>query len=185
MLRVFVIRSHHGGGGYFLKGKFRAYLDRLRENLQLLDEAVENAQATSKAKQKDSRAALQWMKMLRDLVELREGTLLEIKAHLLGRDETGAVTEPPNQYDSNPEVMFERDFQRFLEPWNESDLKLECEDCGVESEQVSSRAVQIQAPGQLFAETENHDLCDDCYEKRTSADEETPDQARHAVSVES
>lgn len=150
-----------------MKGrKFTGYLDRLRENLELLDGGIENAEAMSKGKRKDARMALQWMKMLRDLVELRNVALLEVKAHLSGRDQTGAIREPPDQYDSNPEVMFERDFRTFLEPWRESDLKLQCEDCCVESEQVYSRSVEVQVLGQLFPDSEQHDLCPKCYEKR-------------------
>lgn len=36
---------------------------------------------------------MQWAKTLRDLVELRNSTLANIKAHMLGRDETGVITE--------------------------------------------------------------------------------------------
>ena len=58
--------------------------------------------------------ALQWAKTLRDLVELRNATLLNVTAHLLGRDDTGAIVEPPDHYDSDPEIMSERDVQTFL-----------------------------------------------------------------------
>lgn len=46
----------------------------------------------------DNRIALQWAKTLRDLVELHDTTLANIKVHLLGRDETGAANEPPGLY---------------------------------------------------------------------------------------
>lgn len=87
------------------------YLDRLRENLVLVDEGIERARGMGGV---DGREALQWAKLLRDLVEQRTLVLTEVKAHLLGRDESGAVRPPPNCYDGNPEVMFERDFRNFL-----------------------------------------------------------------------
>ena len=146
------------------------YLDRLGENLDVLDESIANARAMSKAKKSgDSRTALQWAKTLRDLVELRDRTLTNFKAHILGRDETGTVTEPPDFYDSDPEVMFERDFKRFLAPWTRDDLKLECEDCGLVSEQVSPHYFpEILDPRTVdtIAETETADLCAKCYAKR-------------------
>jgi len=48
--------------------KFKGYLDRLRENVESLDEAIETAKANSKKRGRD---ALQWAKTLRDLIELR------------------------------------------------------------------------------------------------------------------
>jgi hypothetical protein len=149
----------------------------LRENLEVLDEAVANARKMSKPARKgaDKAAALQWAKTLRDLVEVRNATLLNIKAHILGRDETGAVNDPANVYSRNGEVMFERNFRRLLQPWTLEDLKLKCEDCGVESEDVFSRSFEKQVPlgigDMMTTETEHHDLCSRCYEKRTAKDE--------------
>jgi hypothetical protein len=40
------------------------------------------------------------------------------------------------RYASDEQFSFEREFQNFLEPWTRQDLKLKCEDCGVESEEV-------------------------------------------------
>jgi hypothetical protein len=131
----------------------------LRENVEALDEAIETARAMSKSKKgSDSRTRLQWAKTLRDLVELRNTTLGNIKVHLLGRDETGAATEPPDNYDGNEQIMFEREFQTFLAPWTREDLKLKCVDCGCESEEVSDRFVK--------GEGDHMDLCPACYAKR-------------------
>jgi hypothetical protein len=70
----------------------------------------------------DKTAALQWARTLRDLLELRNTTLGNIKVHLLGRDKGGAPCEPPDVYDDNSEVEFERDFQMFLRSWTQDDL---------------------------------------------------------------
>ena len=127
----------------------------MRENLQTVDEQIANARVMSKRK---DATALQWSKTLRDLVELRNVQLDKIKAHLLGRDETGAVVEPENFWDENPDVEFERLFKRQLGPWTIDDLKLECADCHEKSEDVSNRDLP----------DENRDLCEKCYSKRTS-----------------
>lgn len=42
-------KRHVPEGGIFLT-KFKRYLDRLRENVDVLDEAIANAQAMSKAR---------------------------------------------------------------------------------------------------------------------------------------
>jgi hypothetical protein len=110
----------------------------------------------------DARVALQWAKTLRDFVELRSATLLNVTAHLLGRDDTGAIVEPPDHYDSDPEFMFERDVQTFLASWSPQGLKLKCEDCGVMSEEVHQR----QFPHPYPQETEHFCLCEKCYKKR-------------------
>ena len=142
--------------------KLKGYLDRLRENLVTLDEQIENARKMSKVKTKGDKAvALQYVKTLRDLVELRSKTLLEIKAHLLGREETGSVNEPPDVYNGNNEVEFERAFKTFMAPWTREDLKLKCADCGLESEEVSTRQIQHK-----FDPDDYFDLCIGCYEKR-------------------
>jgi hypothetical protein len=157
-----------------LTGKVNGYLDHLRENLETLDEQIVNARKMSKKRGKDSNA-LQWAKTLRDLVELRETTLANIKVHMLGRDETGAATEPADYYSGNSEVMFERDFKAVLKPWTQQDLKLECEDCGKESEEVSTR----QFPREYQAD-ECFDLCDRCYEKRTAKDTDESEERSEA-----
>jgi hypothetical protein len=152
--------------------KLHGYLDRLRENLEILDEAVVNAQKMARPKKKGDVSSVQSLKILRDLIELRNATLVEIKAHLLGRNETGALKEPPDYYNGNPEVMFERDFKKFLEPWQESDLSLQCEDCKQVSKDIESRCLTIKMSSELpsilpdYERTEYHDLCPKCYEKR-------------------
>ena len=161
-------RAPGGGGGYIFLTKFKGYLDGLRENVEVLDEAIANARAMSKARKgSDNRVALQWAKTLRDLVELRNTTLSNIKVHLLGRDETGSAIEPADYYDGKSEVMFERDFQTFLAPWTREDLKLKCEDCGTLSDEVSTRAGRYQ-------DEKDRELCDKCYEKRTAKEPESP-----------
>jgi hypothetical protein len=150
------------------KKRFRGYLDRLRENLDVLDEQIENARALSKKKPKrgasdqDSR---QQTKVLRDLIELRNETLDRIKAHLLGRDQTGAIVEPEDAWDHNQQVEFERYFKNQLSPWTENDLKMKCEDCGVESEEVSA------CDFEQGDKDETYDLCDKCHVKRQTANE--------------
>jgi hypothetical protein len=147
----------------------------LRENLEAVDEQIENARVMSGKKPRkgaNSREALQWAKILRDLVEVRNQTLTEIKAHLLGRDQTGAITQPSDHYTGNPEIMFERDFQKFLNPWRQSDLNLECEDCGVENQEVETRRFNHTTKDELGFETTEHeyvDLCGKCYEKRLAS----------------
>ena len=134
----------------------------MRENVESLDEAIATAQIMSKKKGKDANA-LQWAKTLRDLIELRNTTLGNIKVHLLGRDESGAAIEPPDHedYDGDHLIMFEREFQAFLSPWSQEDLKLKCEDCGVESQEVSMRRFYRAYVSDVYAR-----LCPDCYRKR-------------------
>lgn len=153
--------------------EFRGYLDRLRENVEVLDEAIANARVMSKKNGKDANA-LQWTKTLRDLVELRNATLASIKVHLLGRHETGSMNEPGDVYAGNEEVEFERAFQRFLSPWTLDDLKLRCEDCGQVSDNVSNRIFDARWFGSKLLPTEYHNLCPDCYCKRkANLDEDT------------
>lgn len=153
------------------------YLDRLSQNIRILDEAVGNAQRIARPKKKGVVPNVQALKILRDLIELRNATLLETKAHLLGRDQTGAIREPADYYKADAQVMYERDFQRFLEPWQKSDLKLECEDCGVENEEVESRPLTTTVPSKYpnilpdEQETEYHNLCAKCYEKRITTNQ--------------
>ena len=169
-----------GGGSLFLAARKRVgYLDRLRQNLEILDEEIGKVQSMRKAKRgSEDRAALQWAKLLRDLVEQRTSTLTEIKAHLLGRDQSGAVKDPPDHYVSHSQIVFERDFRNFLEPWKESDLRIRCESCGVRSEDVFSRAFSRQVPvlpnsAVMIPETEYLDLCPECYEKRRQQEGQT------------
>ena len=177
-----------GRGYIFLTGKklIHGYLDRHRENLDTLDEQIANARKMSKPGRKgaDKVAALQWAKTLRDLVELRNTTLEKIKAHMLGRDETGSVTEPADFYDGNSEVMFERDFRGLLAPWTREHLKLKCEDCGAESEGVISRSFKKQVPfgvgDVMITETEHHDLCSRCYAKRAAKDTDESEESSEA-----
>jgi len=137
----------------------------LRENVLVLDEQIAVARKMSKPKGKADKAlALQWAKTLRDLVELRNTTLGNIKMHLLGRAETGAATEPPDAYSENTQVEFERYFRNQLSPWTQDDLKLECEDCGLKSEGVSNRHFSHSYP----EPDEDFDLCGKCYDKRAT-----------------
>jgi hypothetical protein len=150
--------------------KFRGYLDRLRENLEVLDESIASARKPAKGeKAGDKRARL---KLVRDLVELRSATLGNIKVHLLGRDETGAPNEPDDIWESHAEVEFERYFRNQFSPWTESSLKLTCEDCGVQSEEVSDHYVE--------KERRHLDLCEECYAKRTQSPDAETDEARTA-----
>ena len=96
-----------------------------------------------------------------DLIELRNVQLDKIKGHLLGRDETGAVTEPENYWDENQQVEFERYFKNQLAPWTLEDLKLECEDCHEESEDVTYYTYDGEI--NMYA-----DLCEKCHNKRIS-----------------
>jgi len=161
--------------------KLNGYLDRLRENVATLDETLALARKMGKSKKAGDRpAAIQALKLIRDLAEVRNATLLSIKAHILGRDETGSVKEPANVYSGNAEVMFERDFKRLLEPWTLEDLKLECEDCGVTSEKVSTRTL---VTGEFSSE--NGDLCDRCYAKRTAKDAHQPKEDSEASAIDS
>jgi hypothetical protein len=154
----------------FFLGKIKGHLSRLAENLEVLDEAIATARKMSKPagrKAVDKAAALQWTKTLRDLVEVRNSTLLNIKAHLLGRDETGTPNEPADVYDegSRPQVEYERYFRSELAPWSLQDLKLKCQDCGVESEDVSGRQGH-------YSNQKDLDLCAGCLEKRQAKGEE-------------
>jgi uncharacterized small protein (DUF1192 family) len=176
-----------GEGGISLTSKklLNGYLDQLRENVATLDEALALARKMGKStKGGDPHAAIQALKLIRDLAEVRNATLLSIKAHILGRDETGTVKEPANVYSGNAEVMFERDFKRLLEPWTLEDLKLECEDCGAESEDVKSRSFEKQVPfgvgDMMTTETERRDLCSRCYEKRTAKDMDESEEESEA-----
>jgi hypothetical protein len=155
--------------------KFRSYLDRLREDLEVLDETIATARKMSKPKgkaDKETRAlALQWAKTLRDLIERRETTLAAIKVHLLGRNETGSPNEPQDCWNENPEVMYERWFREQMSPWTLDDLKLRCEDCGIESEDVENHMFHEIRDRHYVAlvEQESANLCPRCVQKREAA----------------
>jgi hypothetical protein len=146
------------------KKLLRGYLDRLRENLDTLDEEIENARVMSKSKKSGERQiALQWAKTLRDLVEMRNVTLEKIKVHLLGRNENGVANEPSDCWDGNSDVMYERYFKQQMRPWTLDDLKLTCEDCGRCNEDVATRRFPA---AEYYLDDEYAGLCSRCYEKR-------------------
>lgn len=147
--------------------ELHGFLDHLRENLEILDEQIENAQAMSKEK---GTGALQWAKTLRDLIQLRNETLDKIKSHLLGRDETGTVKEPLGFHSSqtHPLTLFERQVRNFLAtPWTVEGLKIKCEKCGVESETTQTRHYERYTVSKDYSyiQRKPEDLCDPCYEK--------------------
>jgi len=126
------------------------YLDRTRKTLEALDESIETVRCGPKGeKPAEQRARL---KLLRDLIEHQTVILEGLKGHLLGRSVVGTVNEPPDHYGGNPQIEFERYFRNMLAPWTEDDLKLRCEDCGIKSEEVSTR--------------DHVDLCGKCHAKR-------------------
>ena len=154
------------------------FLDRLRENLETLDEQVALARKNSKGK-----GGLQWAKLTRDLIEQRNLTLDRIKAHLLGRTEVGNIKEPKDYYGSNPEVEFERTFQTFLSPWIRKDLRLPCTNCGKESEDVTQRQLVVGKDAWGNDETKYSDLCRKCFNKLQSQfDKEILEQAEEVQS---
>jgi hypothetical protein len=150
------------------------YLDRTRRNIHALDESIEDVRKVPKGeKPVDKRARL---KLLRDLVELQNSTLVAVKTHLLGRDETGAANEPPDHWEGNDQIEFERYFKNQLSPWTLQDLKLKCVDCGVKNEDVSERYIPEEQDEHynVTKESERVDLCPACLKKRSIKDiEET------------
>jgi hypothetical protein len=140
----------------------------LRRNVQNIDAAISEVQKAPKGeKPAEKRARL---KMLRDPTELQNSTLMTVKTHLLGRDQTGAPNEPPDVYSGNSQIEFERYFKNMLSPWSPEDLKLECEDCGRKSEEVRNRHFPEEYDGlREVKAAENIDLCDKCYAKRLDA----------------
>ena len=164
---VFCVVLVGGRGTYFLTEKFLGFLDRLRENLEILDSTIAHARKMSE--EAENTKAIQWTKTLRDLIELRNATLEKVKAHLLGKDETGSTVEPVGHYSGHPEVMFEREFQRFLAPWHESNLNLKCKDCGVENQEVKTRQLTRTGTNEFGLELPmayDVDLCEKCCTKR-------------------
>jgi hypothetical protein len=112
------------------------FLDHARLTLQVLDQSIADAQQMSQAKTgrgHDNESRLEWTRELRNLLELRNSTMTEIKHHMLGRDyETGQFSEPEDVW------QFERDFHKYVtsEPWTQDDLELECEECHKSSLEV-------------------------------------------------
>jgi hypothetical protein len=80
----------------------------MRRNISSLDESIEAVRKAPEGEKAAEKKAK--LKLLRDLVELQNGTLLAVKTHLLGRGETGTPVEPEDYYSKNPEVEFERAF---------------------------------------------------------------------------
>lgn len=137
----------------------------MRDSLVALDEAIENAKTMGNESKN-----LQWSKQLLNLIQLRDVMLTEIKGHLLGRDETGAVTEPPGVWEGSPQVEYERFFNSQLREWSFEDLKLTCELCGKSSTEVRtfhSPAV-VNANFEELKAAEDHHFCPECSEKRAS-----------------
>lgn len=63
----------------------------------------------------------------------------------------------------------EQYFKSQLSPWIGDDLKLKCEDCYVESEDVTThRFDDYYDENRNYVSPEIADLCEKCYEKRTS-----------------
>ena len=58
-----------------------------------------------------------------------------------------------------------------LAPWHESDLKLKCEHCHLESEDVSTNLPHDHDPDEYV------DLCEKCYGKRATESSEKSDDA--------
>jgi hypothetical protein len=154
------------------------YLDKLRRNIEALDESIESTRKAPEGEKAAERRAR--LKLLRDLIELENSTLTAIKTHLLGRDETGAPSEPPAMWDYNSQVMFERSFKGSLGPWTLDDLKLKCEDCGVESEAVSHHDFQEIRGSHynMLVKAEHGDLCPQCVEKRRAARRQKLEEAK-------
>jgi hypothetical protein len=60
--------------------------------------------------------------------------------------------------------------QRFLSPWSQERLELECEDCGESSQEVSSRYFSSR-----FGPDERCDLWEKCYAKREAKEPKEED----------
>lgn len=100
------------------------------------------------------------------LLELYDLQLETIKRHIYGSSAPGAGSEPGEE--TNGLIVFERDFQHLVqERWGPDDLKLECEDCGIISEDVYNRNFPGEWVGNELTDDEELELCDKCYEKRT------------------
>ena len=93
---------------------------------RILDEAIADAWTNGKKKGKDGNS-LQWSKQFLNLIQERNATLLVVKTHLLGRDETAPI-ESNDAFEGNDDAaLFEREFKNFLSyHWTTEGLKLEC-----------------------------------------------------------
>ena len=154
------------------------YLDKLRRNVEALDESIETTRRAPDGEKVAERRAR--LKLLRDLIELENATLTAVKTHLLGRDETGAPNEPNDTWDYNSQVMFERSFHYFLTPWTLDLLELKCEDCGIESENVGHHRfgeIRDRLYNVLSAQ-QDLNLCPECYEKRAAAWHQIAERAK-------
>jgi len=155
------------------------FLDRLRENLETLDDQITLAEKNSKGK-----GGLQWAKLVRDLIEERNSTLDRIKAHLLGRTEVGSIKEPEDYYRGHTEVEFERTFHDFLSPWTMNDLKLRCSECQQESRDVIQRRLVVAKDAWGNDEIQLRDLCRNCFKKiQSQFDKEISGQAKGSQST--
>ena len=161
------------------KKLIHGFLDKLGRNIQALDAGIDSVRKPAKGEKPSDRRAR--LKLLRDLIELQNASMAAVKAHLLGRDETGSVNEPEDVYSENAAWEFERDFKRFLEPWTQKDIEFECEDCGVESEEVYRRTFSHPYP----QEDEHFYLCDKCYEKQTTQQSPGKDDSAEADATRS
>ena len=141
------------------------FLNRYRRNIQALDESIEDARKVPKdEKPTDKRARL---KLLRDLVELQNSSLAAVKVHLLGRDETGAPTEPDDSWGEHNITMFERYFDEQLQQeWTEDSLELECEECQKNARDVVERRLIVSKDKEFGGNrTQDRTLCQDCFDK--------------------
>lgn len=103
------------------------------------------------------------------LLELYDLQLEAIKRHVYGSSAPGAGSEPGEERTGL--IQFERDFQHLVqEPWSPEDLKLECEDCGSTSVGVYTRNFPGEWVDGELTDDEELELCDKCYEKRSSDD---------------
>ncbi len=141
------------------KKLIHGYLDKLGRNIQALDASIESVRKPAKGEKPTDRRAR--LKLLRDLVELQNASMAAVKVHLLGRDESGASNEPSDCWDGNDETEYERLFRDQLKPWTLDRLRLKCSDCGVESEDTSTRDFPDSYEADRY-----FDLCAKCYEKR-------------------
>jgi len=102
------------------------------------------------------------------MIELQEASLAAVKVHLLGRDQTGAPTEPEACWSSNNMIMFKRYFHEQLSPWTENNLKIEYQECRKNSRNVARKLV-VAKDKYNDEKTEYQDLCPFCFESLQSA----------------
>jgi hypothetical protein len=73
--------------------------------------------------------------------------------------------------EGNCYVEFERDFRSLLTPWTESEVRLECADCGIECKDACDHYVE--------KEDRYLDLCEKCYVK--CVDDPSGDQMKEVA----